>query len=464
MSIIYRCFFGAFGVSAFFLLFPSIALAQNEHFSSRVVSKGFNFPWEITWGPDSYIWVTERTGKKVTRVHPITGAKSTATTIPEVYQSAGQDGLLGMALHNNLLRETGEDYVFVAFTYSLNGTDAGRRMQIRRYAYDKSSKRLKNPVILLSNLPASYDHNSGRLKMGPDGKLYYTMGDQGANQFNNRCKGIVAQDIPTSAEIAAQDWTNYVGKILRINTDGSIPADNPVISGVRSHIYSYGHRNVQGIAFSAEGNLYANEHGPRSDDEINQILPGKNYGWPRVAGYNDNKNYQYINWSSSPDCSKTPYSEATIPKDAKVMDEGSFSHPDFQPPLLTLFTKDAGYTFPSDFIQWPTVAPASLDYYQAGSAGIPNWDRSLFTVSLKKGLVYRTVLGPDGTSIIGDARTYWYTKNRYRDIAMNPDKRTFYIATDNTGSTSGPSGKTTSVLTHPGAILEFKYSGKLGLP
>jgi PQQ-dependent dehydrogenase (s-GDH family) len=316
----------------------------------------------------------------------------------------------------------------------------------------------------LSNLPASNDHNSGRLKMGPDGKLYYTMGDQGANQFNNRCNEILSQDIPPVAEIASQNWTNYPGKILRINADGSIPADNPVISGVLSHIYSYGHRNVQGIVFSADGSLYANEHGPRSDDEINRILPGKNYGWPRVAGYNDNKNYQYINWSTSPDCSITPYTETTIPNGAVVQDESGFGHPDFEPPVFTLFTKNTGYTFPSDFVQWPTVAPSSLDYYRVGYAGIPNWDRSLLTVSLKKGLVYRTVLGANGQSITGDTITYWYTQNRYRDIAVHSDKRTFYIATDNTGSTSGPSGNTTSVLTNPGAILEFQYSGILGLP
>lgn len=458
-----RISFGVIGAAVLHILFTPAAFCQGEPFNFRVVTNGLSFPWEITWGPDNHIWVTERTGKRVTRVEPATGNKTTAVTIAEVYQTAGQDGLLGMALHPNLFRGTGEDYVYVAFTYSINGTDAGRRTRIRRYTYNPGTETLGSPFNLLSNMPASNDHNSGRLKMGPDGKLYYTFGDQGANQFNNRCNDVLSQDIPSAAEISAQIWTSYPGKILRINADGSIPSDNPVIAGVRSHIYSYGHRNAQGLAFAADGTLYANEHGPRSDDEINRILPGKNYGWPRVAGYNDNKNYQYIIWSSSPDCNITPYTESTIPNGATVMNESSFSSPDFEPPVFTLFTKNSGYSFDSDFVQWPTVAPSSLDYYQVGNAGIPNWDRSLLTVSLKKGSVYRTTLSADGQSITGDTICYWYTQNRYRDLAINSNKRTFYVATDNTGSTSGPSGSSTAVLNNPGSILEFQYNGILKL-
>lgn len=454
-------------ITCVFLLQMAIAqpaISQGEPFGFRVVTNGLSFPWEITWGPDNYIWCTERTGKRVTRIHPSTGVKTTAVTIAEVYQTAGQDGLLGMALHPNLLRGTNEDYVYVAYTYSINGTDAGRRVRIRRYTYNAATETLGSPVNLISNLSASNDHNSGRLKFGPDDKLYYTHGDQGANQFNNRCNDILSQDLPTAAEVTAQNWSNYPGKILRMNLDGTIPSDNPVINGVRSHIYSYGHRNVQGLVFSPGGALFACEHGPRSDDELNLILPGKNYGWPRVAGYNDNRNYQYIIWSSSPECNTTAYGEATIPNGATVMNESTFSAPDFEPPIFTMFTRNAGYTFNSDFVQWPTVAPSSVDYYNVGASGIPNWGRSLLVVSLKKGLVYRVLLGTNGLTVPGDTIPYWYTQNRYRDLAMNPDKRTFYIATDNTGSTSGPSGSSTTTLNNPGAILEFQYTGILSLP
>ena len=97
----------------------------------------------------------------------------------------------------------------------------------------------------------------------------------------------------------AQDWSSYWGKILRIDLDGGIPSDNPAINGVRSHIYSYGHRNQLGLAFAPGGLLYESEHGPSSDDEVNLILPGRNYGWPHVAGHRDDKAYTYANWSAS---------------------------------------------------------------------------------------------------------------------------------------------------------------------
>ena len=87
--------------------------------------------------------------------------------------------------------------------------------------------------------------------------------------------------------------------MLRLNLDGSIPSDNPMIGGVRSHIYSYGHRNPQGLVFAPDGKLYESEHGPNTDDEVNLIRAGGNYGWPHVAGYRDDQSYAYANWSAS---------------------------------------------------------------------------------------------------------------------------------------------------------------------
>jgi len=120
-------------------------------------------------------------------------------------------------------------------------------------------------------MPASNDHNSGRLIFGPDLKLYYSFGDQGYNQFGNACLSILAQNLPNSAA----DYANYPGKILRINTDGSVPVDNPVLAGVQSHVYTYGHRNPQGLVFAQDGTLYSSEHGAKVDDELNKIIPGK---------------------------------------------------------------------------------------------------------------------------------------------------------------------------------------------
>lgn len=450
-------------------LVPFLSLSQSEPFNFRVVTTGLNFPWEITYGPDGHIWVTERVDKQVTRVDPATGTKTVAITISEVYQAAGQDGLLGMALHPQLLQGTGNDYVYVAYTYDADpGAGVDRKAKIRRYTYNAGTQTLGSPLDLITNMPASNDHNSGRLIMGPDLKLYYTIGDQGSNQFGNMCNIIRAQDLPNGAEIAAQDWTKYQGKILRLNTDGSIPADNPTISGTQSHIFSYGHRNAQGIVFAPDGKLYADEHGPKSDDEVNLIQAGKNYGWPRVAGDNDDMAYTYCNWSSSPTCGSLSFSDYTChPSITQNLTESSWSHPDFTPPIKTLFTVNNGYNFQDPactgnfFICWPTVAPASLDIYSQVTGGIPDWANSLLVVSLKKGKIFRLKLSSDGNSIAGDTVGYFRTTNRYRDIAFNATNQAFYIATDNSGSTSGPGSGWTSTLDNPGAILEFQYTGSV---
>ncbi|MBL7749722.1 MAG: PQQ-dependent sugar dehydrogenase, partial [Chitinophagaceae bacterium] len=290
------------------LLSLNNANAQGEPFSTSqlVPSLTFNFPYEITYGANDSLWVTERVGKRVVVVSPVNGGRRTVLNLSAaVYQSGGQDGLMGLALHPNFGLGTNEDYVYLAYTYD-NDPTAGvqRRTKITRYTYTIGTTWVLNPASafdLITDLQGSNDHNSGRVKIGPDAKLYYTIGDQGNNQFGNMCNLVRALDLPTAAEVAANDYTKYQGKILRMNLNGTIPSDNPLIDpdgggpqvAVRSHIYSYGHRNPQGIVFGPDGKLYADEHGPKSDDEINLILAGKNYGWPRVAGFNDNQAYVY---------------------------------------------------------------------------------------------------------------------------------------------------------------------------
>src|SRR5690606_29396342 len=114
-------------------------------------------------------------------------------------------------------------------------------------------------------------------------------------------------------ELSAANYRAYVGKSLRINLDGSVPADNPTIDGVRSHVYTYGHRNPQGLDFAPDGTLYSSEHGPKTDDEINILKPGANYGWPHVAGLQDNKAYEYARWAeSSEGCANIRFSDLAI--------------------------------------------------------------------------------------------------------------------------------------------------------
>src|ERR1700730_6480544 len=198
-----------------------------QAFTQRVLATGLQGPWELSWGPDGWLWVTERTGKRVTRINPADGSKAVVLTIPDVHQSVTQDGLLGMAVHPDLLRGAGADYVYVYFTYAVNRPpEVLRRGMIRRYTYDAETRTLKSPIDLLTGLPVHNDHVSGRLAFGPDQKLYLSVGDQGNNFLGNACIPNRAQQVPSAAEVADRDWMKYQGKLLRVNLDGTIPADN----------------------------------------------------------------------------------------------------------------------------------------------------------------------------------------------------------------------------------------------
>jgi PQQ-dependent dehydrogenase (s-GDH family) len=261
------------------------------------------------------------------------------------------------------------------------------------------------------------------------------------------------------------DWTHYPGKVLRLNLDGTIPDDNPTINGVQSHVFTYGHRNVQGLVMSAEGLLYGSEHGPKSDDEINLLEAGKNYGWPQVVGYQDDQAYVYANWSAAENCEQLEYSDFEIPASVPQMQESEWSHPDFTPPLYTFGTVPTGYDFqreecaPQEFICWPTVAPTGIDLYVERAGGVPGWPTSLLATALKTGTVYRMALSEDGRSLVGQPVPTFKTTNRYRDVAVGPDSRTFYVITDNDNYTLGPDNLPTDELENRGTVLVFTYSG-----
>jgi PQQ-dependent dehydrogenase (s-GDH family) len=440
---------------------PTGTAHPGEAFTFRVLTTGLADPYEITWGPDGFLWVTEKMGKRVTRVNPSDGAKSTVATLAEVYATESQDGLLGMAFQRNFLH--GNNDVFLAYTYDADpGPAVDRRTKIVRYLYDPVAHTLSQPTDLITGLPASTDHNSGRLLVGPDQKLYYSIGDQGNNQFQRFCNPIRAQDLPTADDVRTRNWATYVGKTLRLNLDGSIPADNPELRGVRSHIYSYGHRNPQGLVFGPGGRLFSAEHGPKSDDEINLIQAGHNYGWPFVSGFRDDKAYVYANWSAAvnPPCTGLRYNNFTIPPSVPQQQETAWNSPDYTEPLKTIYTVPNGYNFQDPacgdqaYICWPSIAPSSIDYVPAGQ-GFPAWRNALLITSLKKGALYCLRLTPDGSSVQGELTEFLKTTNRYRDLALSPDYRTVYIATDSTGLTGPKFGPPTEQLANPGAILAF---------
>ena len=427
-----------------------------EHFAMRVVATALGNPWEITWGPDGYLWVTERSAFRVTRVNPADGAKQVALTLDDAYQSVDQDGLLGIALHPDLLKGRGRDYVYLAYTHDVDpGPGVLRNLRIRRYTFDNSTHTLNTPVDVLDGLPAWDDHGGGRLQFGPDGKLYVTRGDQGSNWLANYCNVTRSQDLPTESEVRSKDWSTYQGKILRMNVDGSIPDDNPVLNGVRSHIYTYGHRNPQGLVFSPTGLLYAAEHGPATDDELNLIRAGGNYGWPLIAGYKDDRDYAYANWSaSSPEpCRSLKFSPLVIPPSVPVTRESSFAGA-FIAPIVTFFTVPPGYDRARSGTA--TIAPSGLDLYT--SKTIPGWANSLLVTGMRTGAIYRAKLSGDGRHVEGSPFEYFKAESRYRDLAISPDGLHIYASTDDHGPTMGSNGQTAGVLANPGAILEFTYT------
>ena len=224
-----------------------------------VIVSGLNHPWEILWGPDDHIWMTER-GGRISRVNPTSGIVTPLTTINEVV-SMSEGGLLGMVLHPDF---ASNPHVYVVYNY--NNTSGQYREKIVRYTYNGTT--LINPFLIRDNILASSFHNGSRMLIIND-KLFVTTGD-------------------ATNQSLSQDPTSINGKILRLNLDGSIPSDNPVAGNA---YWSTGHRNPQGLVF-ANNILYSSEHGPANDDELNIIEKGRNYGWPDVQGLCDNPNEQ----------------------------------------------------------------------------------------------------------------------------------------------------------------------------
>lgn len=257
-------FFQNIGFYLFFviLVFISFSCSQKseaQELKKRTVIGNLDTPWEILWGPDDHIWMTERRGV-VSRVDPANGNKQELLTLTDVVEQ-GESGLLGLALHPNF---SSSPFVYLAYTYNSGG---GMKEKIVRYSYANNA--LTNPQVLVDNIAAASIHNGCRLAFGPDGKLYASTGETGQSNLS-------------------QDQSSLSGKILRINEDGSIPNDNPYGN---SYVWAIGLRNTQGLVW-ANGKLYGSEHGPNKDDEVNLLKGGRNHGWPNVNGFCDESGEQ----------------------------------------------------------------------------------------------------------------------------------------------------------------------------
>lgn len=240
----------------------------------EVIADELRIPWDIAFLPDGSLLVTERPGL----LRRIDGETKKSILVGGV-EHVGEGGLLGVALHPNFRQN---QLVYLYFT--TEGVD-GLANRVERYRLEDD--RLNNLEVIISDIPGAVYHDGGKIAFGPDGKLYITTGDAGD-------------------EDSAQALNSVAGKILRLNDDGSIPSDNPFGTAV----YSYGHRNSQGIAWDIQGNLWSTEHGRsgvRSGlDELNLIEPGNNYGWPVIQGDETLDGMQKPNAHSGPDVTWAP--------------------------------------------------------------------------------------------------------------------------------------------------------------
>jgi glucose/arabinose dehydrogenase len=214
---------------------------------ASVIADGLRSPWGLAFLPDGTALVSERDTGDIR--HITDGSSDVVGTVPGV-RHGGEGGLLGLAVNPD---DSAGPEVFAYIT-------SQRDNRVLRMSWD--GQRLGTPTAILTGIPRSTIHNGGRLRFGPDGFLYVATGD--------------AADEPSS-----QQQGSLAGKILRITRDGSPAPGNPTAG---SPIFSSGHRNVQGLAFDVDGQLFASEFGQRTWDELNRIQPGGNYGWPQVEG------------------------------------------------------------------------------------------------------------------------------------------------------------------------------------
>lgn len=214
------------------------------------VTTGLTSPWGLAFLPDGSALVSERDTSRIKRITADGGTARTVGTVPGVVHG-GEGGLLGIAVAPTFAQDR---WLYAYFTGS--GGNRVVRMQV------SADLRLGAPQSLLTGIPAGPVHNGGRLAFGPDGMLYVSTGD-------------------ASEGSRSQDRRSLAGKILRLTPDGAPAPGNPFAG---SPVWSYGHRNVQGLAWGADGTMWASEFGQNTWDELNRIEPGRNYGWPVVEG------------------------------------------------------------------------------------------------------------------------------------------------------------------------------------
>lgn len=320
----------------------------------EVLVEKLTIPWDMNWGPDGWIWFNERDGH-IYRLNPDTKELQEIYVISETFQSWDNSGFHAFALHPEFPMIP---YIYTHYTYD----DYGSRLVRYTFSFDENT--MVNPLVLMDQIPGNSSHNGSRILFDKDYNILLAMGDA----FNN---------------IEAQKLNNVSGKILCLDQAGNPCPDNPYPD---NFIYSYGHRNPQGLCYGRDSIIYSSEHGEATDDELNVIFKGKNYGWPLIEGYCDYLSEQAI-------CDTV----------------------DLEEPI---------------FIWTPSAAPCGLAYFDHES--IPEWRHSLIQTFLKDKRISVLPLTEDGLAIKDDTEWKIYEQRfgRIRDVLVTPNGRLF-ICTSN---------------------------------
>jgi aldose sugar dehydrogenase len=349
------------GWIAVLLMLAVPAVAAQKPYAIETVAEGLEHPWSLAFLPDGRMLVTERAGRLRViengrlRPEPVAG-------VPQAYV-ASQGGMHEVLPAPDFAKSR---VIYLSFAYGKPSANGTRLVSARL-----EGNALEDVKVLFTAQPLKKGaaHFGGRLAWLPDGTLLLTLGDG----FGYREQ--------------AQKLDNHFGKLVRLNPDGSVPKDNPFVGrqGALPEIYSYGHRNIQGIVYNGKAKrIYLHEHGPRGGDELNLILPGRNYGWPAITYGVD-------------------YSGA----------------------IISPYTEKEGMEQP--LLQWtPSIAPAGMTQY-TGTL-FPQWQGDLFVSALAERSVRRLTL-KDG-KVTGQEILFKELGERMRDVRTGPDGA-LYLLTDN---------------------------------
>ena len=356
-----------------FAAVPVAALAQDaggtKGFTVAPIAAELDHPWGIAVLPDGGMLVTERSGRlrlvstegKVGE--PIAG-------VPEVV-ARGQGGLLDITLHPKFADNR---LVYMSFS---EGGDGGNSTAVARGTLADDGRSLENVEVIFSQRPKvkSNMHFGSRIVFDREGRIYVGLGERSHERFRTQ----------------AQDLNSHLGKVVRLNDDGSVPKDNPFVGKAQAlpEIWSYGHRNIQAAALNLEsGKLWTIEHGPKGGDEINIPKPGANYGWPVVS--------HGVNYDGTP------------------VGSGKKDAPGFEDPIYT----------------WtPVIAPSGMIFY-SGKA-FPDWNGDLFVGGLAAAALVRLDL--EGEKVTGEERLLTDLGMRIRDVAETADGDILVITDEDNG-------------------------------